>query len=538
MTIEPAHLTFTDALHQSQVVAVDASPFRIGRGHANHLTLPNTEVSRTHAEIAWDGMQFLLRDCGSRAGTFVNDDRVEQHSLTTGDRIGLGSSVELCFRLGRAGAGEDTARSASGAAINDLRQTATLLAGLRAVGTARVLDHVLDVVLDAAIELSGAERGFIMLVTPDGTLEFRRGRGRRQVSLSGSAFQISHKIPEEVFQAGQTELVRDLRDTPVAPDHEGTIAMGIRQVVCAPLQMMRYVDQDEGGAEEGRIGVLYLDSRERQALQSRSLREAVETLANEAARAIENARLYREAQEKTKLEEDLRLAQAFQQALLPKSAPSLGYVDAAATMVACRMIGGDFFEYVTLDGEGLGFTVGDVAGKGAPAGLLGARIQELFSAHAPALVDPVATIGQINATLVSRSLESRFVTMFYGILAPDGRLRYCNAGHNPPVLVTADGIRRLETGGLIVGLFGDAEYEEEALQLTPGDLLVVFSDGISEATNAQGDEFGDTGIIESVQGAEREPETVRGRLVDAVRQFTGDEPQGDDMTVLVLRYRG
>ena len=130
--------------------------------------------------------------------------------------------------------------------------------------------------------------------------------------------------------------------------------------------------------------------------------------------------------------------------------------------------------------------------------------------------------------------------MFYGILHPDGRLRYCNAGHNPPVLVTSDGVRRLHTGGLIVGLFDDAEYEEATIQLAINDLLVVFSDGISEATNDRDEEFGDDGIIKSVQVGpdDRDPGVVLTRLFDHLHEFTVNELQGDDMTALVLRYRG
>ena len=160
--------------------------------------------------------------------------------------------------------------------------------------------------------------------------------------------------------------------------------------------------------------------------------------------------------------------------------------------------------------------------------------------QAPALVEPASTIHQINATLLRRSLEARFVTMVYGILYPDGRFRYCNAGHNPPILVTADGVKRLQTGGLIVGLFHDAVFEEETLRMAPGDLLVVFSDGITEATNEQGEEFGDGRIIECVSAARREgePREVITRLFDRLKQFTVDELQGDDMTALVLPYSG
>jgi serine phosphatase RsbU (regulator of sigma subunit) len=536
--MEPAQLTFTNPSGQRQTVTIDESPFRMGRSRQNHLALPGTDVSREHAEIAWEGQQFFLHDLASRAGTFLNDEPIERHPLATGDRIRVGG-LELHFSTGSGADADTDSSSGTSTAISDLRQTAALLAGLRAVGSARVLDHVLDLVLDAAIDVSGAERGFIMLVTPAGDLEFRCGRGRNHVSLTGTHFQTSRKIPEDVYRTGTTRLVKDLQDTPTASDHEATMAFGIRQVLCAPLQMVRYVDAGEATGEDRRIGVLYLDSRERQALHSSSMRAAMETLANEAARAIENARLYREAQDRARMDHDLRTAQEFQQALLPKAAPALGFFDAAASMVPCRMIGGDFFEYVSLPDEGaLGFTLGDVAGKGAPAGLLGARIQEIFSAHAPALVEPATTIAKINTTLLRRSLEARFVTMVYGILSADGRLRYCNAGHNYPVLVTADGVRRLETGGLIVGLFEEAEFEEETLHLSPGDLLVVFSDGISEAMDAEGEEFGDERIIECVGGADRDPEAVLTRLFEQLHAFTGDEPQGDDMTVLVLRYQG
>ncbi len=535
--MEQAQLTFTDPAGKRQTAAVNEDPFRIGRSRGNHLAVAGTDVSRDHAEITWDGRQFVLRDCESRAGTLLNDDRVETHPLVSGDRIRVGS-LELVFSVGAGAESDRASSSANSTAIHDLRQTATLLAGLRAVGSARVLDHVLDLVLDAAIEVSGAERGFIMLETPSGGLEFRSGRGRHQVPLSGSQFQTSHKIPDEVYRSGEIRVINDMLDLPLASDHEGTIAMGIRNVLCAPLRLVRYVDVDAPSEEDRRIGVLYLDSRERQVLRSGSMRAALETLANEAAVAIENARLYREAQQQAAMEKDLQTAHAFQQALLPKAAPALGYFEAAASMVPCRMIGGDFFEDVSLPQSALGFTLGDVAGKGAAAGLLGARIQEIFSAHAPRLVEPAETIAAINVTLLGRSLEARFVTMVYGVLHPDGRLRYCNAGHNPPVLVTADGARRLETGGLIVGLFDDASFDEETLQLSPDDLLVIFSDGISEAMNADGEEFGDERIIDCVGGVERDPGVVLTQLFERLRSFTGDEPPGDDMTALVLRYRG
>ena len=204
-------------------------------------------------------------------------------------------------------------------AIGDLRQIAALLEGLRALGSGRVLDDVLSLVLDSAIEVSGAERGFIMLALETAELEFKMARGRGHSTLSGGSFATSRKIPEEVFRTGEPRLVADLLDGDLANVHMGTVALGIRNVLCVPLRLVRYVDKVENVGEERRIGVLYLDSKEKGSLLSGSTRAALETLATEAAVAIENARLYRETMEKARMEQEMRIAAEIQQALLPKA---------------------------------------------------------------------------------------------------------------------------------------------------------------------------------------------------------------------------
>ena len=356
----PTRLKYTDASGRQRTVAITEAPFLIGRSHTNHLALQNhAEVSREHAEIAWHGGHFLVRDQNSRAGTFVNDESITERPLADGDRLRVGPHFELTFALGSADA---TTEHGSSTAITDLRQTATLLEGLRALGTARVLDHVLEMVIDSAVEITGADRGFIMLVAATGDLEFKLARGRDRVTMPGTQFKISRKIPEQVFSTGETQLVEDLLDGDFGADHEGTIALGIRNVLCAPLRVIELVEAHEAEREDRQIGVLYLDSRERKLFRSSAIRNALETLANEAAAAIENARLYREAQENAQLEQDLRTANEFQHALLPQAAPGLGYFEAAAEMMPCRMIGGDFYEYVRLGDDALGFTLGDVAG--------------------------------------------------------------------------------------------------------------------------------------------------------------------------------
>ena len=176
--------------------------------------------------------------------------------------------------------------------------------------------------LDAAIEISNAERAFIMLAGVDSQLEFKMARGRQKQTLTDSTFATSRKIPEEVYRLGKTKAVADLLDGDLADAHMGTLALGIRNVVCLPLNFVRYVEAEEARGEDQRIGVLYLDSRERGSLISDSTRAALETLAAEASVAIENARLYRDKLEKGKLEQEMRIAAEIQQSLLPKARAS------------------------------------------------------------------------------------------------------------------------------------------------------------------------------------------------------------------------
>jgi phosphoserine phosphatase RsbU/P len=178
-----------------------------------------------------------------------------------------------------------------------------------------------------------------------------------------------------------------------------------------------------------------------------------------------------------------------------------------------------------------------VAGKGPPAALLSAMMQGIFAAQAAGNDSPAQTIKRVNLALYRRGIESRFVTLMYGALFTDGQLTYCNAGHNPPLIVGANGFRRLERGGPIVGLFEAASYEEETVQLSPGDWLVVFSDGISEAMSATGEEYGEGRILSCVQdNLELEPQRLLDTLFADVREFARGAAQSDDITAMVLRY--
>ena len=537
------HLEVIDAQGRRQVdlATVTAGVFRIGRREGNDLQLSGSEVSRDHAEIVRKDDDWLLRDRQSRYGTFVNGSQITEHLLKPGDKIRLGRgggaellvADELGTNLGTSGTG----------GVNDLRQVAALLEGLRALGSGRILDEVLALVLDTAIEIARADRGFIMLGEDGGELKFKLARGRDRHTLSDQSFNTSRKIPEEVFRTGEPRLVADLLDGDLANVHAGTVALGIRHVLCVPLNLVRYVDRSEASGKSqasgsSRIGVLYLDSREKGDLLSSATRAALETLATEAAVAIENARLYRQTIEKARTDQEIRIAAQIQQALLPQAGNTLPFCETAAAAVACRSIGGDFFDWMERPDGSFAFMLGDVAGKGPPAALLSALMQGLFAAQATGTEGPATAVSRMNVALTRRGIESRYATLFAGHLRADGTLMTCNAGHNPPILVSRSGVSRLAEGGTVVGLFDNAVYGEEGAQLSDGDMLVIFSDGVSEALSTNEDEFGDERLIEAVKSAGHgSAQQVVDNVLESLRAFTHGAPQSDDITMVVVRYR-
>ena len=432
-------LIVTDALGR-RIVPLDKPVFSIGRRSESDLRLAGADISRLHAEIVQNGDGYVLHDRQSTFGTFVNDEKIDARTLAAGDRVRLGQSsdMEIIFAVGDEAPSAE--KSAASAAV-ELRQIAALLEGLRALGSGRVLDEVLALVLDSAIEVTGAERGFIMLADAHGALEFTMARARGKITLSGRSFETSRRIPEQVFASGKVAIVEDLMDNDMAPLHAGTVALGIRHVLCTPLRLVRYVERADDKPDEQAIGVLYLDSRERGALVSSSARSALEMLSAEAALAIENARLYRQALDKAKYEQELKVAAAIQRGLLPAPNVSGPFFTAAASSAPCLAVGGDFFDYVDLPGGRFGFIVGDVAGKGSPAALLASAVTGMFGAESTYQSSPAAVISRINHGLFRRSIENRFLTAFYGVLSPDGAFTYTNGGHNAPVLVTVSDVR-------------------------------------------------------------------------------------------------
>lgn len=241
--------------------------------------------------------------------------------------------------------------------------------------------------------------------------------------------------------------------------------------------------------------------------------------------------------EKTRMDREMKTAAEVQSALLSRTASLGRHYEAAGDSVACRLIGGDFFEFIELPSGGFGVALGDVAGKGPSAALLAAMLQGMFTSEARAGNSPSATLSRINQALADRGLEWRFATLVYGVLSADGRFVYSNAGHNPPVLLGAGGIRRLDRGGPILGALKAATYEEQILQLNAGDTVIMYSDGVTEAQNDRDEEFGEARLISCVTDhANLPPAGLAKRVLSAAQEFSLGRHQNDDMTVTVARF--
>lgn len=266
--------------------------------------------------------------------------------------------------------------------------------------------------------------------------------------------------------------------------------------------------------------------------------EFLYSLGNLAVISIENARLFQETLEKQRLEDELKIAREIQQGLLPQALPGIEGFDLAAVNISSKQVGGDYYDVIRRSESEYVIAVGDVSGKGTPAALLMANVQAALRALVPLLHHLPEATGRMNDLACENTGGDKFITFFWGIVDTRQRvLRYVNAGHNPPFLMRRDGsVERLGTGGLILGMLKDQKYEEGETELRSGDLLFLFTDGVSEAMNARGEDLTE----ESLQGILREAAGRNAREIlqhvrVSVEQFAAGTQQSDDITMLVVK---
>jgi len=528
----------------TETVRLEGARVTVGRSHSATLSFPDvTELSRLHCALEGAGPDWHIRDLGSRNGTFVNNRLLASpHNLQPGDRITAGNlslvfdpvacpggqarislshpdDPEFCpvdqvvFSLDRVD-GEQTL----------VLQSGPLEALLRAgheLSKHQPLFELIPSVLDLALLAVSARRGALLLL-----------EGGRLVTKAhrGEYFAVSTTVRDRVISSEASVLIRDTRQDELLKDRRSILDYDVDTVMAVPLRA--------GGTT---IGLLYVDSP----VAAREFTEEdlrlLTVMANVAAARIEQARLAQIEQAERKLLDEIEQAAEIQQCVLPAGPPRIDGFDVAGFNLPCRTVGGDYYGFFPYRDGRFGMALGDVSGKGMPAALMMMALDARVQVLADQPEDLGEFVARLNRATCNRYPANRFITFVVCVLNPAvGEIRCANAGHGPAIVVRASGaVETLDEGGLVLGILPDESYREASAPFGDGDLVVLYSDGITEATNACDEEFGLERLTEVVVQNRHQPAHL---IVDSVTRalaaFSGNAPAPDDVTLVVAKRCG
>ncbi|HZS07276.1 MAG TPA: SpoIIE family protein phosphatase [Blastocatellia bacterium] len=573
----PRLIVRTTNANADSMVEITRQRLTIGRSARNDLCLEDPFSSRLHAEVRQRDDGIWVSDLGSANGTFLNGHRLTSPArLRNGDRIRIGETeIELSERADTAPARGQTSilysepqgqlpspeatitaesrnsasnllsvldstqktqvRAAMGNLALEQRDVLTIISRVSLTLLSPLsLDETLLQVLDSIFEALPADRGYIMLIeTPaesggnEPQLICKAMKTRSQMTQADSEIKLSRSITEQVIQKGTSVLTSDALHDPRFQERKSIMLGGIRSVMAVPL------------AVAGRVsGMIYVDSPFGTSRFTEQDLQLLTLISGVAAIRIENVRLLEDQQEKQRLEKELAVASEIQLRLLPETPPNIPGYELIGVSFPCYEVGGDYYDFfLKRDGRYL-IALGDVSGKGTGAALLMSSLHAAVHAQATTRLSGCEVVSEINQYIYDNTPANRYVTFFYSELDPrTNQLTYINAGHNAPLLVRDSGeVTRLDVGGFPVGITPDCEYREGWVQMEPGDVLVIYSDGVTEGQNEQGDEFGEPRLIEVVQrNRERSAPGIRDRLDEALTRFVGKATAVDDLTMVILK---
>ena len=528
--------------NEQRTLYLDHSPFSIGRKVEKDLAIPDPRVSRDHALIISEAGKFYVEDQGSKHGTFVNGERVQQRKvLERNDRLEFGARDTIYAVFHPQHVTTNTARDflsqISGIQISnaptDLEKLTIFLEAARKLNTTGVLDEILLTLLDVTLKLTGAERGYVFLKTPEGKLRLAAGRNAKGELLLDDT-TISHSILEDALRANSEFLLSDTSRSIDLSGRQSIVAYDLRTVICIPLRKLQVQTKGrtgDTGATGEAMGALYVDSRFASRDISKVSGDILHVVATEAASLIENARLVQAEEEARRYQQELAIAASIQQRLMAVTVPEVPFARMSGKNLSCKEIGGDFFDVVNTD-DGLAVVLADVAGKGVSAAILASTLQGMIYSQLVAGTPLTEIMASANRYLTSKHIGEKYATVIIALLRRDGELEYVNCGHVPPLLVCGGEVIRPTHGNLPVGLLPDASYESDRYSLHPGDRLVLVTDGVTEAENAEGEFFDNERLeIAARQGNMKD-------IFAAVSQFCGPTPLSDDCTVVEMTYSG
>src|SRR6202140_4977137 len=537
-------------------VPVTQTPFLIGRGAetGNHLQLSDRRISRNCAAIVVEANKYYIEDRGQRRGLFVNREKVESRELQDGDvsNFGVDDSYEIIYRSAASAVGDSiphlltrmehiTGSDVISSASGRLSKLDQLLAATALLHSQLPLDEVLSMMVDHAISVMDADRGVLLEANEKAALNVRLARRSGGLRLppeslapSQTAIQLALRKQEAVITEDLAQADMDLQAA------QSIVAQRLRAVVVIPLYAFSHAKTDESivNMKRGKLlGVLYLDSR-RPAAFSKLDRQLLDAFTDQAASILDNARLVARERERQRLEQEINIARDIQQALLPRNFRDYPYLSVTGCNFPCLSVGGDYFDVFPLSEKRTAFLIADVSGKGLGAALLTTMLQGVLSGMTLG-TDPARLFDHLNHFLCNHVEVGRYATMFFGILDENGSLDYINAGHPSPILIRrgiAD--EAFTEGSCPVGLIPEAEYPATRINLQPGDTLVLFSHGVTEAMNPSEELFGVARLREVLTGQMETPlDQIQKCVLESVENFSRGASQADDLTLLLVRYR-
>jgi len=513
----------------------------IGRSPDQDLVLREAFVSRRHALIDFRNGSFELIDQQSSHGTYLNGVRIERAPLKSGDTLQFGSmnAASFYFHLpsqetepASAGLAADLLSALSVFAPTDknirqptreLEKLSFLLSAARQLNAGGAINDIFKVLLQLSIQLTGVERGFVYL-REDGEMRVALGL-RADGGLVQEDSTVSRRAMQKAIESQSKFSISDTLADDSAKAWASVMANSIRSIYCIPLR--KHISP----AEPNRLlGLLYLDSQIGAGSLSEIDHQVLDTLATEASTLLHNALLADTELKARHAAEELAIAASIHSNLMSITLPKLSYAVLRAKSVPCLAIGGDFYDAVALE-DCVCVAIADVSGKGVPASIVAATLQGII--HALLLtgqsLPEIAAI--VNRFLCTRRV-GKYATMILLKLYPDGQIEYINCGHIPPLVITETETRQLEDNNLIVGLIAEATYVSSQFLLRPGERIMLTTDGITEAEDKAGQQFGEAGLNAVVHLP-----TLEG-ILEHLAKFQASSEAQDDWTLLDIRYQG
>ncbi len=525
-----------------QRLSLPAKTITLGRASDCTIPIKDRFLSRHHAEINYASGEWIVRDCGSVNGTLLNGVKLTAPmTLKPGDRITLGDS-ELVFDTPEALSESrlipvDSSSHAKNMAIpmrlatderehpDRGRERASVLTSLALEFIEdRPMSELFDFILEKVAKLLGPSRVALALLAPDGK-SFATMKMRRRDESDDANLVISRTLLGEVIEERNVVSFIDTSQDEKLARAESIIGQQIRSAVCAPLMIGDAV-----------LGVLYLDFLANRGAVTQEDVRLIAQIARFAAVKLETTRLREEAIAKSKIDEELRTAYVIQSRLLPAKLPELHRYIFAGSNRPCKTVSGDYYDVVVRPNGKIYFVIADVSGKGITAALVMASLATAFNIFTRSDPSPAELVHELNVTLAPKTAPAKFATLFAGVLDPEtGGIDFTNAGHVHPLVVGQSGVTTLTSTDMVVGLFPTAQYRTQSVRLEPGDSLVMFTDGVTEAENEQEEQLGLSPVAEllaPMYGSD--PQAILERIEQHVNQYIGAAPAGDDVTMLAL----